>query len=138
MKCIFGIFIACVLALAFVSCMKHDSFVSNTGTTATNTPGVAAGQFRITLYFDDNRDKTSNFSAYSFEFQTGGVLKATNGTTVTSGTWSENNNRFQISFSQSPLDKLSHNWVIEEKNSTVIKLRDDNTSENEKVYFTKQ
>ena len=124
-----------IMAGSFVSCMKHDTL--STTNTGTNTLGVAGGQFKISLYFDDNRDKTSNFSGYSFEFISGGIVKATSGTTVTNGTWSESGNRFQITFSQSPLDKLSHNWVIEEKTTSNMKFRDDNTSENEKVYFTR-
>jgi hypothetical protein len=47
-----------------------------------------AGTWRITYFWDTDKDETNNFTGYSFTFGSSGVLTATKGSTVITGSWS--------------------------------------------------
>ncbi|MEO7444159.1 MAG: hypothetical protein ABIT96_03835 [Ferruginibacter sp.] len=94
-----------------------------------------AGSWRVSLYFD-NSDETSLFSNYVFSFNNNGQVTATNGSGTKTGTWSTTSTKFIIDFGvQVPFDKLNGNWLIEEKTSTSIKLKDDNPARTDKIQF---
>ena len=99
---------------------------------------VAAGQWRITYFFDTDSNQTSNFTGYIFEFGAGNALTATNGSNNYLGTWSvtdddnskdDNNNAFDdidfnIGFTTPPnFVELSEDWEILSQSATKIELR---------------
>ncbi len=120
-----------ILLLFTVIACKRESVNNN------NTESLM-GTWRITYYWDQ-KDETSNFTSYTFMFNSGGQLMAhgSSGSVVT-GTWSETSTKFTINFGSNPvLSDLNSEWLKTERSGTVIKLKDDNPSQDDKLYFTK-
>ena len=114
----------------FISCSKDDATPSQT-TTSTD------GNWRASLYFD-NSDETYKFTSYTFIFNSNGTVAATNGSINANGTWSQVSSKFNIDFGVTPVfSDLNDDWLINEKTSTSIKLKDDNPARNEKLEFVK-
>ncbi len=119
-----------LLLFIAVSC-KRESVNGN------NTVALS-GTWRINYYWDQ-KDETSDFAGYNFMFNSGGVLMAhgNSGTTIT-GTWSETSTKFTINFGSDPvLSELNSEWLKTERSGTVIKLKDDNPSQDDQLHFIK-
>jgi hypothetical protein len=115
--------------LSMTSCSKDNSTPNNTAT--------PTGQWVIQYYWDE-KDETSNFNGYTFEFQSGGTLKATKGGITVNGTWSESGSDFTINFGTDPvLSDINDQWLKTEKTDTVIKLKDDNPAQDDQLHFRK-
>lgn len=115
------------------------SLISCSSKKSDNPPGTVdlkQGTWRISLYWD-KKDETTNFTTYIFMFGTGGTFMAHQGAALITGTWSENNNRITISFTDANLSKLNNNWLIVEKTNTSLKLKDDNPAQDDQLQFTK-
>jgi hypothetical protein len=124
-----GIFFVTVL-LQSSSCSKDD--VPGTGTTT----GVN-GAWKVSYYFDTG-DETSNFAGYSFTFNNGGTVSATNAGITVNGTWSQTSSKFIINFAAtSVLNDLNDDWLIVEKTDVSIKLKEDNPAQDDQLHFTK-
>ncbi len=95
------------------------------------------GAWKITYFFDTDKEETSNFSGYSFIFNTSGTLVAANGTNEFNGTWSitdsssdddsdsESDTDFNIFFSTpQDFEELSDDWDIVSYTSSRIELKD--------------
>ncbi|MFH6602212.1 hypothetical protein ACEZ3G_01895 [Maribacter algicola] len=129
-----------LMVLVFKSCTKDDddnmSIVD-----ASDIPqiqaAIANGDWKITYYFDSDKDETSDYAGYVFTFQEDGVLAVSNGSTALSGAWSitssDNSNDdsssndvdFNIVFSSPVLfEELSDDWEIKKYTSTTIELYD--------------
>lgn len=112
-------------ATILLSCTddSNDSF-TNKDDTLTN-----AGIWRVTYYWDKDKDETSDFAGYTFVFESGGIFKATKTGTTTTGNWQINSsgNRLIINtgVTTKPLDDLNDDWIITEKANKRIKLKDD-------------
>lgn len=119
-----------LLLFTVVSCKRES--VNNNNTVA------LSGTWRINYYWDQ-KDETSNFTAYNFMFNSGGVLMAhTNTGTMISGTWSETSTKFTINFGSDPvLSDLNSEWLKTERSGNVIKLKDDNPSQDDQLHFIK-
>jgi hypothetical protein len=113
-------------------------------TGCTNNPSTnpsIGGTWKVSYYFDNGKDETSDFNGYLFEFQSDGVLVAKFSGQTVRGTWSENtsSNKFIINISGNDrLDDTTDDWLIISKTATSIQLKDDNTSKNEQLHFSKQ
>jgi hypothetical protein len=131
----FNLFFALSLVTLFTTlqsstCSKSDDVV-------TNTTGTPAGTWRISLYWD-SKDETSKFAGYNFSFAAGGQVTATNGTSTVTGTWTESSSRMVLNFGSDPLfQKISDDYLKEEKTSVSIRLKDDNPLKDERVQFVK-
>lgn len=121
------------LALLVITACKNDSETDVNETKVIDT--VTAGTWRITYYYDTDKEETSNYSGYNFTFGSTGQLTATNGANTYTGTWSitdSNSNDdtmddldFNILFTVPPaLEELSDDWDILEVTDTKIKLVD--------------
>jgi hypothetical protein len=120
---------AFIISITLFSCQKK----SDTTTNNTNFTGT----WKISLSWDQ-KDETSNFTPYTFMFNSGGVLMAHTSTTAITGTWSETSIRFTINFGSDPvLSKLNKNWLITEKTATTLKLKDDNPAQDDQLHFIK-
>ena len=119
-----------LLLFTVVSCKRES--VNNNNTEA------LSGTWRIKYYWDQ-KDETSNFTAYNFMFNSGGVLMAHSNTgTMITGTWSETSTKFTINFGSDPvLSDLNSEWLKTERTGTVIKLKDDNPSQDDQLHFIK-
>lgn len=113
-----------------VACNNEDSTNSNQ-TKVVST--VSSGTWRITYFYDTDKEETANFTGFNFTF--GSSLTATKGSTTYTGTWSvtdSNSNddsmddlHFNILFTAPPdFEDLSDDWDILEITDTKIKLID--------------
>ncbi len=133
------IFVFCMTAL---SCSPDDDqSPSNTNNTQVLTQG---GTWKVTWYWDKDKDETNDFSGYSFNFQSSGAFESVkNGTTAT-GTWNtgsdDGSQRLVISSGSAakPLSDLDDNWIIVSMTDTKIELKDDNSEHLEELHFEKQ
>lgn len=123
------------LTVLLYSCSNDDTNSSTTNSPDNVAAIVKSGTWKITYYFDTDKEETSNFSGYNFTFANNGVLTATNGTLTQTGTWSitDSNSKddsisdldFNIGFSSpATFAELTDDWEIIEKTATVIKLKD--------------
>jgi hypothetical protein len=127
MKAIGIIFLFGMLAVA---CNNDDANPSN----QSKIENIAkSGTWRITYFYDTDKEETTNFTGYNFTF--GSTLTATNGVNTHTGTWSitdSNSNddsmddlHFNIAFTAPPdFEDLSDDWDIIEVTETKIKLTD--------------
>lgn len=114
------------------------------GIDPTTSQIVASGNWRVTLFTDSGNDETSDFSGYTFTFNSSGILTVVKNGLTTNGTWNASNssNKFNIDLgpkivSNKPLGELTNDWKIISKTETLIKLTDDNATSNEFLTFTK-
>lgn len=99
-------------------------------------------QWRISYYWDKDKDETSDFQGYTFTFESDGKLKAQKGDQLQAGTWriiqDDGRQKFVIDLGQlSPLEELTDDWLILEKSTSIIKLKDDNDDHLEELHFSK-
>jgi len=112
------------------SCSKKDD-------TTQVTQAATDGNWRVSLYFD-NSDETNKFSGYNFTFNSGGQVTATNGSNTVTGSWSQGSSKFTISFgSTAVFSDLNDDWLMEEKTTSSIKLKDDNATHIHQLQFVK-
>lgn len=120
-----------LLAMVLVSCDKNED--SNSQPQAENN--VKSGNWKITKMIDSGDDETSDFNGYTFTFQNGGIISATNGVKNYAGTWqvSDSNSdddspedlHLIINFSVSDdddFDDLSEDWNYISNSSSKIEL----------------
>lgn len=109
------------------------------------TPIVTQGNWVVSLFTEPGENKTGEFSGYQFIFQSDGKLIVTkNGATQKEGSWSENTSSHKLIIelgpkdnSNKPLGELTDDWVVSSRSETKISLRDDNSSSNEVLEFSK-
>lgn len=124
-----------LLALNACSNSNYDN-LPNTDVTGQLTN---SGDWKVSYYWDKDKEETNNFSGYSFLFKDNGVLEALKNGATTTGTWQLNSssNKLIIQIGTAkPLDDLSDDWLIIEKSNTVIKLKDDNDTQLEELHFS--
>lgn len=140
-----------LLGLAFVSCeTSDDEDMENTDISVTDIKAtVTSGTWIIVLFEEDALDETSDFSGFSFTFNTEGVLRVDSADNSISGAWSiiaEDDDStedvdFNIFFS-SPVNfaELSEDWDIVSYSDTRIELKDssDDDSTIDRLIFEKQ
>ncbi len=111
------------------SCSKNDD--------QSVIAGDYSGGWRVSYYFD-NSDETYKFTGYTFTFNNGGQLTATNGSNTVTGTWSTGSSKLIINFGAAAnFSDLNDDWLIEEKTSSSIKLKDDNPAQLDRLQFIK-
>jgi hypothetical protein len=114
---------------AFAACKKPET---------DNSPSVdiTSGTWRIS-YFWDVQDKTSNYSSFNFMFLSDGSLMAHGTSSMFTGTWSQTGSKININFASAPMNELNGEWLKTEFTGASIKLKDDNPSQDDQLYFVK-
>lgn len=121
----------------FSACDDSDDDNGSNGDVAEIENIAMNGLWRITYFFDTDKEETDNFNGYTFDFNNGNVLNATNGSNTYAGTWSvtddgsgdDNNNDFDdidfnIGFSSpDDFEELTEDWEIISLSNTKIELR---------------
>lgn len=81
-----------LLVFVFTGCSNdddsNDQDQNNDNSAAQTSQIVEVGTWRITKFIDSGDNETADFNGYSFTFNNGGVLTATNGNETVTGTWS--------------------------------------------------
>jgi hypothetical protein len=124
-------FVLVLMLSGIIACSKDDSSSSVKNTVAST---VSAGTWKISYFFDTDKEETSNFSGYNFTFGSNDVLSASNGTNTYTGSWSIMNSNgnddtlddvdFIISFaSPANFEELSEDWEILSRTDSKIELK---------------
>jgi hypothetical protein len=126
------------LAMFVIACSKDDSN-DETNNSSANLGAQANqvaqnGTWRVSYFWDTDKDETANFAGYEFSFNNDGTLVATNGTDTVNGTWSvtsssssSSSDDFNIMFAvpqSSDFDDLNDDWDIVSVTDTMIELTD--------------
>lgn len=121
-----------LILIGISSCTKDDNNVSIKNSIVST---VSAGTWKISYYFDSDKEVTSSFSGYNFTFGSNDVLSASNGASTYAGSWSIMNNNsndddslddvdFLISFaSPASFAELSEDWEILSRTASKIELK---------------
>ena len=141
------------LLLLAVSCDSNDDpAITAADVNAAELQSTAQdGQWRITYYFDSDKEETSDYAGYVFTFGADGTVTATNGTTEVAGTWSvtdsssSDDDSFEDSsdvdfnlFFATPatFEELTDDWDILEYTSNRIRLIDVSGGDGSTDYLT--
>ena len=140
------------LTLFSTQCSSDDPapFVSIQETINQIENSVSSGDWIVTYFYDTDSDETSDYSGYTFDFASNGVLTASNGTNTYTGTWSvtdDSNSQddsnslddidFNIFFSAPEVfAELSDDWDIISYSSTEIRLIDESGGNGGTDYLT--
>lgn len=127
------------ILIGFSACTNSSSDDVQPDTPSTTL--TTTGQWRVSYYFDKDKDETSDFNGYTFSFLDNGVLEASRNGSTTVGTWKvisdDGHQKLVIVIgSAKPLIDLSDDWIITERNDSRIKLRDDNDEHLEELHFS--
>jgi hypothetical protein len=128
------------VSLLLVGCSEDDSNDSNTNNNsnlvAEASQVAQSGSWRISYFWDTDKDETSNFTGYVFNFNSDGTLVATRNNTTVNGTWSVTNSSsssssndadFNIFFNvpqSSDFEDLNDDWDIVNVSNAMIELTD--------------
>ena len=130
-----------VMAFTTPSCTRDND---DSGNNQTQIQNVSTGNWRVTLFTDSGNDETSDFTGYSFQFNTSGTVAATRSGVSQNGIWNINSSstKFNLDLgakidTNRPLGELTDDWQIISISNTEIKLTDDNPASNEFLTFTK-
>lgn len=118
-----------ILALAFlaittVSSCKKDEKISPSNSAAV----IKDGTWKVTLFSEDGVNETYHFTGYSFDFQEGGVVKATSSSNTVNGTWATREDsgktKLDLDFDDvNNFDELDEDWEILTQNASKIELK---------------
>lgn len=119
--------------LTWVSCSNDDVIPVSSPDEIENT--MQTGTWVITYFNDSGDDETAYFTGYGFEFNSDGVVTATNDSNTFSGTWSVSDSNsdddspdelhFNILFNLSNnFEELNDDWHIVSRSDTKIELID--------------
>lgn len=110
----------------FIACKKDNSNPSSLPVTSSDI----AGDFTVNSFITSS-DQTATFNGYRFTFSENGTITATQGNTVSTGTWQfddSDNSELKLNFSNSPLNELNKGWHIAELTTEHMLLTDDDDS----------
>ena len=120
MKNLLFLFLSIVV---FSSCSVSDDSPSPNGST------TVSGTWKVKSFIDNkNRDRTSYYTAYNFDFKTSGQLVVSSSSIKYNGTYSSvmdsGKQKFYITITTSDdeIDELNEDWILAEKTDTTIKL----------------
>lgn len=100
----------------------------STGVGTTTTTTVPSGLWKVTRYLDKDKNRTSHYTGYSFDFKSGGVITATQGSTIIQGSWKNivDSGKSKMVFTfpeQNKFDELNDDWEVILQNATSIQLK---------------
>ncbi|RME01519.1 MAG: hypothetical protein D6816_12230 [Bacteroidetes bacterium] len=128
----FKFFILLIATISIMGACTND----DDNQVSSNTP---QGLWKVTWYFDKDKDETNDFASYTFEFLDDGTFVGNlpDGS-IKLGTWTQTSSKLVIDINGTqPLDKLNDDWLILEKNDVIIRLKDDNNTHLEELTFEK-
>jgi negative regulator of genetic competence, sporulation and motility len=108
--------------LAFLTSCSSDDVTSSNSTSV-------SGSWKIKSFIDNNnRDRTNNYTTYSFEFKSTGEIIVTSNSTKYNGTYAtvmdSGKEKFNIviTTSDNTLAEINKDWILSEKTDTTMKF----------------
>lgn len=136
----YGLLIMLSFTLMSFNCSDDDDGSSNSNNSqqiAQIEDTAESGTWRITNFNDSGQNETSDFTGYSFEFNSNGTLVASNGSSTVNGSWSVTDSSnssssdddidFNIFFqvpNDSDFEDLNDDWDVVSISSNKIELID--------------
>lgn len=134
---------AFIVSIMVASCSK-DAVLEDLSITEVSS-SIEGKTWKISYYFEaGDDDHADDFAGYTFLFDTGGALVASNGTLSFTGTWlikksddsKDYDKEIDITIIGNELmDEIDGSWQITELSDTTLKLQDDNGDE--EMHFEK-
>lgn len=132
-----GFFYSLIVMISFslmsFTCSNDDDEINNNSQQIAEIENTAqSGTWQITNFVDSGQNETSDFTGYTFSFNTDGTLVATNGVNTLNGTWSITDDSsddidFNIFFpvpESNNFEDLNDDWDIVSISSNKIELID--------------
>ncbi len=124
-----------VVVFTISSCSSDDDNSTSNTLQDIIEETIQAGNWRVTKFIDSGDDETSNFSGYTFTFNSDSTLLATNGTNTHNGTWSITDSNsgddslddlhFNIFFTTpDDFEELTDDWDVLSRTNSKIELID--------------
>ncbi len=133
-----------LLPLLFLIASGCDKSDDDLPSNSDITQMLTGNGWKVSWYWDKDKNETNDFSGYVFYFRDNGAFESIgNGSTVI-GTWQTTSNdgsQRLVIFSGSsikPLSDLDDDWIITDRSDSEIKLKDDNDTHLEELFFVKQ
>jgi hypothetical protein len=105
-----SISILLILFNIMVSCHSEEDLAAGDLVKMTTIKNIMkVGTWRVTSYVDHGADKTDHFAGFSFTFEAGDALTATNGTNTYTGFWTVTNTDDD---DQTPNDNINFNILF--------------------------
>ncbi|WP_428225145.1 hypothetical protein [Flavobacterium sp.] len=128
-----------LIELALNDC--HNQHGGGGNTNADFNVVLTSGAWKITLLQHPN-EITLNYSDYTFNFLSGGVVKATKSAQITTGNWSavfdKDALKINLNFDGDALKLIEENWQMIVFTNTTIRLKNSGSSNTVNyLYFTK-
>lgn len=111
------------------------------------TPDQVTGDWKVSYYYDDGKDETSDFSAFVFNFNADGSFEAGSSAQNYTGSWSmgeagddssSSSKKMVINITgNDKINSLSDDWLILSVTSNEIRLKDDSDNSVEELYFVR-
>jgi hypothetical protein len=121
-----------LIAITFSSCRKPAE-------PPTLTSVLISKEWKVILAKDFGVSYTTSYTGMKFTFTNDGKMKVNDGTTVYSGTWSENPNdgtfTMDVSSPQFQLDFVSQEWKVITASLSGINLVDDEIATTQELRF---
>ncbi|MFC3879710.1 hypothetical protein ACFOSV_05965 [Algoriphagus namhaensis] len=135
---------AFVLTFLLFSCDDEDKdpILNASEEELVNT--VENSVWRISLFIEDGKDETSDYSGITFNFLPAGKIEAFNGgQLMEEGTWKtlrdDGKLEFWITFTQNEiLEEISDDWYVLSMTATKIEMEDDNDQFIDKLTLQKK
>jgi hypothetical protein len=128
------------IVMAFSACKNND----NIADIETNKKIISNGSWKVSYFFDKDKDETSDFAGHTLQFMDNGVFKVSNSTATYQGTWSmqaassDHGQKLIINITGNKyIDELADDWLVISITNSQIKLRDDNDSHIEELHLVK-
>lgn len=112
-----------VALLTIAGCTKDDTSSSISGKISGNT-------WKLTYYWDKDKDETHKFAGYTFLFNTDQSIDVNTGASTVMGTWTfdtsdDSHDHFIISFpATEPFEDLTDDWEVIQITKDEISLKD--------------
>ena len=129
------------------SCSNSDDDAASPDS-GTISKDQVTGNWKVSYYYDNGKDETSDFSGYTFTFAADGIVTAYSSGQDYAGTWSigeagddssSSSNKLVISLSGNDrVRDLSDDWVILSLKGDEIRLKDDSSNSVEELHFIRE
>jgi hypothetical protein len=117
-----------ILMTLMYSCSSDDDSPSP-GNASDVAEMVKSGTWRITYFWDTDKEETDHFTGYNFTFGENGTLSASNATNTYNGTWSTGKDDSRVKLiigftSPADFEDLSDDWDVIEQTNSKLRLED--------------
>lgn len=130
--------------LFIASCSSDD--LSDLTIPETEDLIAGSGAWKVTYFYDKDKDETFDFNGWTFTFNDDGTLTANKGSETFTGSWNVKSSDDDPDYDKEmdiiitgayPLDEMSDDWIIIELTDSTMQLKDDNDNGIEELHLQK-